>query len=445
MKNPGLQAKIAAMVRARVGDAAGERVAAAVAAVSAGSNPVPLEQVPVVFERPEPAQVPPIRLTYRFNPSESLTECLNSAEQPQTARKIFQLLHELALYMFHARGLPQRPNVAVFHLPVELIASHLEISRVTVWRNVQPLIAVGVLAARDHYDSLKGQTAVTGKVWAVSVAPERVLGGQADPVRLRREDMVFPWRNLTADVEVGRTAYAVTRTEARQEVEKAEREARAAQTAEKHVRAQQRAAERAVARSRGEKVPRGRRAATENAAKTRAENPRPTRPLRDLKQSKEGLKTVDKAELIQWVLAPFSTPSNDVTLTVARAVSSGLEAIFTLPTLSALPRRDRGAAVEEAARTLAVTFEDSQNLRFWAWLIWQLLRGADQGQDWTSDVAHILARVLHDVKHDETMYSRSVNKPATLVVKELKASGLLDALRDLAPTRVGVKPKARAA
>ena len=52
----------------------------------------------------------------------------------------------------------------------------------------------------------------------------------------------------------------------------------------------------------------------------------------------------------------------------------------------------------QTARTLAASFGDSENLRFWYWLIWQTLRAHDQGQDWTEDVAHIMARVLHDIR-----------------------------------------------
>ena len=49
------------------------------------------------------------------------------------------------------------------------------------------------------------------------------------------------------------------------------------------------------------------------------------------------------------------------------------------------------------------------------------------------------------MKHDETMTNRTARKPGALVAAELKAAGLLDALRTLTPTRVGVRPEARAA
>lgn len=68
-----------------------------------------------------------------------------------------------------------------------------------------------------------------------------------------------------------------------------------------------------------------------------------------------------------------------------------------------------------------------------------MIRGINQGQDWTEDVAHVLARIWHDTRDG------SGRKPAALVVAALDAGGVLDALRGLPPTRVGVKPQARAA
>lgn len=389
----------------------------------------------VQFEQTPPAPV------LELNPVQSLTACLDEAEQPRTARRIYRLLFELALDSVRARGLPHRPDVGVYHLPVELIASHLEIDRTTVWRNVRPLLDAGVLAARDHYGTLRGQNVVTGKLWAVSLCPERVLSGQAPHVRVTKGDLAHPWRDIEADARRGQTAYALTRTEARQAADKAQREERAEEQAQARARADQRRAERQAARARGEQVPTGRAAATANAAKTRAEKPRPTRPKESVQQSLEGLKTVGKAELKKWVLAAFSDSSDDVTLTVAGGPADGLDAAFTLPTLAHLSRSRRSEMVEKTARTLAASFGDGDNLRFWCWLVWQTLRAYDQGQDWTEDVAHIIARVLHDVKH-EARQGVKVDAPAALVVNALRNCGLLDALRAISPTRVGRRPKA---
>lgn len=399
--------------------------------------------------RPAPDAEPPApRIQFNFNPTETLTACLDTAEQPETARRIFRVLFELALQSVRARGLPGRPNVAVFHLPVDLLASHLGVDRTTIYRNLQPLMRSGVVDARDHYDSLKGHTAITGKVWAVSLAPEQVLGGQLLHVRVRAADLRFPWRDLTRDVEQGRTAYAMTRTPERIEREQAQREAakreKAEERAQAQARAQQRAAERQAARARGEVVLTGRKAAAANAAQTRTEKPRPTRPKARVQQSREGLKAVDRAQLLGWVLAPFSR-SEDVTMTVARDFSSGLDAVFSLPSLAALSKAERNAAVEETARTLAAAFEDTHNLRFWCWLLWRLIQGVAQGQNYMDDVAYLLARVLNDLRHDETMYARTLDTPAALIVNQLRNSGILDALRELKRHRVGGMPSRPAA
>lgn len=388
-------------------------------------------------------QPPTARVVLSFNILETLTACLDSAECPQTARIIFQTLFELGLETVRARNLPTRPDVAVFHLPVELLASHLEVSRITVWRNLKPLIEAGIVANRDHYDTLRGASAISGKIWAVSLAPARVMAGKAPHVRVTKDDLAFHWRDLDADARKGRTAYSATRTEAQQALEKAQREAAAEKKAAARARAEARAKDREAACKRGEKPLRGRAAATANAAKTRAENPPPMRGKGTVQQSINGLKAVSKEELKRWALAPFFE-NFDVTLTVSRGLGSARDAIYTLPLLTGLSRRERGAAVEGLAQQLAVAFEDHQNVRFWLWLTWQVLRGFDQGQDYSDDIALILSRVLHDIKHDESMRNRSVLRPGALVVNELRNGGLLDALRQIAPTRVGVRPKAAA-
>ncbi|WP_278912511.1 hypothetical protein [Deinococcus wulumuqiensis] len=56
-------------------------------------------------------------------------------------------------------------------------------------------------------------------------------------------------------------------------------------------------------------------------------------------------------------------------------------------------------------------------------------------------MAHLLARVLQDIRHDESMNARTQLAPGALVVNELRNCGLLDALRALAPTRAGGRPR----
>lgn len=240
----------------------------------------------------------------------------------------------------------------------------------------------------------------------------------------------------------GPSGPSITRTEERQRADQAQREARQGESTTALARATERLTARTQAKARGEEVPRGRAAATINAAQTRAEKTTPARPQTLVQQSVKGLKAVEHGELEAWVLAPFSNPTSDVTLTVAPARASVMDAIFTLPTLTGLSGGRRNELVEKTARTLAAAFEDSENLRFWCKLIWQTLRAYDQGQDWTGDVAQLLSRVWHDIKQDEGMRNRKQERPAALVVNGLRNCGLLDALWQIAPTRVGKRPRA---
>lgn len=400
--------------------------------------PIPLpEPVPVA------APAPPLSFLRHMDVTESLTECLDKAECPVTARKIFKILHTLALITTYARGIGSRPSVAIFHLPVELIAAHLQISRVTIWRNIRPLITAGILDARDHKAEYCGEMRVTGKVWAVSVLPERILQKEQRPARVSADDLRHKWRDLTADIRQGRTAYAITRTEEQQDADRARREAEPeVKKRKRHERAKRRKEKRARALAKGENVATGRAAATQNAAETRAKNNVQPVKNRNLQQSIRGpMRAIDEKILIEWALTPFLQDNdNHVSMTVAQAFFNGLDVVFSLRSLTEISKRDRTEAVEKVAGQLATQFDDHDNLTFWTWLLWQLIRGHAQGQDYFDDVSHILSRVLHDVQHDETMNARTLKRPASIVVKELKKCGVWDALKELRRYRVGRAP-----
>lgn len=383
----------------------------------------------------------------RLNIIDSLTACLDGTAQPETAKKIYRTLMQLAFFSLMARGLPnQHVTRACFHLPLDLLAEYLGVDRTTVWRNIKPLIKAGLLDTRDHYGTLRGATAVTGKLWAVSLRPNEVLAGKRDKVKVTHDDMTVKWRDLEADVRAGRTAYALITTDEQKEAHKARQAERVAQNTEAKQRAAQRLSERQAAKARGEKVPVGRQAATINAAATRAARPESERPApkklareKSVQQSSIPVKVkVTLNTLKEWVLAPFNL-STGVTLTVANgpdAVQGGLDAIWSIPNLLGLSKAQRGAAVEQLAAKLAATYQDGHNQRFWAWLLWQTLRAYDQGQAVTDSLCIVLARVFQDMKHEPA------KKAAAVVIGELKKTGLYQILKDTAPTRVGAKPKA---
>lgn len=52
-------------------------------------------------------EVPVPRMQFNFNPTATLTACLDTAECPETAREIFRVLFDLALQTVRARGFCQ--------------------------------------------------------------------------------------------------------------------------------------------------------------------------------------------------------------------------------------------------------------------------------------------------------------------------------------------------
>lgn len=247
-------------------------------------------------------------------------------------------------------------------------------------------MTAGVLAQRDHYGTLRGETAITGKVWVLSLRPQEILAGTRDAVRVRHDDLIgIKWRDLDKDARQGRTAYA--------ELERI-----------KEVKEKQ-----------DEMLQKGQ--------------------LFQLQQSVEAEEAVlSEKTLLAWALAPFLPDSPSVTLTDAISFFGGLDTVYAIPSLCGLKKAERSAAVSECARQLAAMFSDSHNLRFWTWLLWQMLRLYDQNQDVSEDISAVLARVYQDLR---TYPARC---PAAVVASELAGAGLYDRLRLAGNHRVGGPP-----
>ena len=112
---------------------------------------------------------------------------------------LLQLLARLHLRERHGPEAPRKAAQALFHLPLDLVAAHLEVHRVTVWRWYRELEEAGLLRAWTHRGPLGGLTRATGTLWAVRLRPGRV--------RLYPEELCHPWRDLERDRAEGRTAY----------------------------------------------------------------------------------------------------------------------------------------------------------------------------------------------------------------------------------------------
>ncbi len=91
-------------------------------------------------------------------------------------------------------------------------------------------------------------------------------------------------------------------------------------------------------------------------------------------------------------------------------------------------------ALWTAARAISQHLSDEGSLNFYRYLVWQLLRLHQQGRDYLLSVYQMLLRAGTD--HQEGF----ARKPGALFVSRLKAGNLWDELREVALTRVGVKP-----
>jgi DNA-binding transcriptional ArsR family regulator len=134
--------------------------------------------------------------------------------------------------------------------------------------------------------------------------------------------------------------------------------------------------------------------------------------------------------LLVWALSP-ARAQNLVTLTVASDERLSLEILLDVPFI---PKQGRREAVDKAAHALAQHLTDAGSLNFYRYLMWQLLRLHQQGRDYLMRVYEMVLRARTDLTEG---FAR---KPGALFVSRLKACTLWEELREVALTRVGVKP-----
>jgi hypothetical protein len=122
--------------------------------------------------------------------------------------KLFLLLAYLGRRYLRERFGPQASRKASqvsYHLPNDLLAAHIGVDRITVWRWMELLKQAGLADAREHraWAVIKGIPGfyTTGNVWLVRLKPGRVKWEYAD--------LAHPWRDLEEDRRHGRTAYRV--------------------------------------------------------------------------------------------------------------------------------------------------------------------------------------------------------------------------------------------
>lgn len=134
--------------------------------------------------------------------TERLISCTKD-ELSKGAYKTYHLLHQVASMEALRRDYHRGAGTVSFFCPVEAVAHARCCRRETIWRHVRELQALGYVDQRQHYTTHNGNTRVDGAVWAVKMRPH-----QDYHAKLRHDELKAQYRDLTTDIENGRTAYA---------------------------------------------------------------------------------------------------------------------------------------------------------------------------------------------------------------------------------------------
>jgi hypothetical protein len=120
-----------------------------------------------------------------------------------TALTLFRALHTVAVEALEQRGYSPGTSELSLFCPVEAVALALGCHRSTIYRALPELRAAGLLDVRGHFTTYRGRTRADGSVWSVRLRP---VGGRR--ARVGYSDLKRQYRNLSGDVEAGRTVWA---------------------------------------------------------------------------------------------------------------------------------------------------------------------------------------------------------------------------------------------
>lgn len=300
-----------------------------------------------------PTHIPELR--QRVTPEDLARERSKDAEFDllSSSREIYSLLLEVALHIARARNYARGVTQVSFFAPAEIVALALGIHRSTLYRHLPHLQKLGLIDAKGHRTTHKGQTLSDGTVWCVKLHPTR--GKRA---RVRIEDLKHKWRDLSADIDAGRTAFEQVRQSKTQDTE-----------------------------ARGAEL------------------------------------------LLEWAL-PRPVPETPLSMTVAHESLRGIESVLDVPYA---PKSERSEMVDAAAKAVASYLGDD-SINFYRWLLWQLLRLYDRGQDYFAALLPVIERAGADRREG---FARSAG---ALFVSRLKRWEVWGLVRLTPPWAVGVSP-----
>jgi hypothetical protein len=131
-----------------------------------------------------------------------LADVVNLADELRAGpARLLEALHRLAVHVVSVRGYACCPNQVTYHLSQELLALSLGCTTRSVQKWQAELERVGLLDTRAHYGGRKTDARVDGLVLAVTLKP----GHRA---RLHHDELAHKWRDLDADRQAGKTAWA---------------------------------------------------------------------------------------------------------------------------------------------------------------------------------------------------------------------------------------------
>jgi hypothetical protein len=147
-----------------------------------------------------------MRYSETANSADDVTQAVThnlEGKLSSTALTLFRALHTVAVEALELRGYSVATSEVSLFCPVEAVALALGCHRSTVYRVLPELRAAGLLDVRGHFCTHRGRTRSDGSVWAVRLRP---VGGRR--ARVGYGDLKRSYRNLSGDVETGRTVWA---------------------------------------------------------------------------------------------------------------------------------------------------------------------------------------------------------------------------------------------
>ncbi len=119
------------------------------------------------------------------------------------SKAIYTTLVEVANEIASRRKYKANPHQIAFFCPAEIVALALNISRRTLYRHIDHLTKAGLIDQRGHMTTHNGKTKSDGSLWAINMKP-----GTAFKAKLSFQDLNGQYRDLTADIDDGKTAWA---------------------------------------------------------------------------------------------------------------------------------------------------------------------------------------------------------------------------------------------